>query len=454
MRGRAELNPKRLRALNRAPRGGGPVIYWMSRDQRAEDNWALLFAQEMALDAKVPLAVAFILDASFPKATRRSFGFLLRGLAETASALERKGIGFHLLEGKPPEALDAFARKVGAGAVLSDFDPLRLKREWKEEAARLLPCPLFEVDAHNIVPCWAASEKAEYGAYTLRPRITRLLSLFLTDFPPLLPHPFAWEETHGTFDPEEVLLRTAPAPDVAEAPGIRPGPAAGRKLLGEFLENRLEGYALDRNDPNRDGVSGLSPYLHFGQVAPQRAAWEASRAAAGEESRKAFLEELVVRRELSDNFCLYNPRYDSVEGFPAWARQTLGKHETDPREALYTLSRMENAETGDPLWNAAQAQLVSTGKMHGYLRMYWGKRILAWSRSAGEALEALLALNDRYELDGRDPNGYAGAAWCIGGVHDRPWPERPVFGKIRTMTASGCRRKFDTEAFIRRFSPS
>jgi len=451
--GRAVLNPKRLRALNRAARGPGPVIYWMSRDQRAEDNWALLFAQEMALDAGAPLGVVFALHPAFPGATRRSFGFLLRGLAATERALREKGIPFFLNEGDPAETVTAFAREVGAGAVVCDFSPLREARAWKARAADLLPCPLFEVDAHNIVPCWTASAKAEYGAYTLRPKMARLLPVFLTDFPRVERHPFPWERETPAVDFEGALLRAAPAEDVPEAVGAVPGTPGGMALLREFLANRLESYGRDRNDPNKNGVSGLSPYLHFGQVSPQRAAWEASRSSS-EESRKAFLEELVVRRELSDNFCLYNPRYDSIEGFPAWARQTLEKHAPDPREALYAPEQLENAATGDPLWNAAQVQLATTGRMHGYLRMYWGKRILAWSASPEEALSTAIALNDRYELDGRDPNGYTGAAWCIGGVHDRPWPERPVFGKIRTMTSSGCRRKFDTEAFIRRYSPS
>jgi deoxyribodipyrimidine photo-lyase len=422
----------------------------MSRDQRAEDNWALLFAQEMALDARVPLGVVFALDPAFPGATRRSFGFLLRGLAESSRDLRERGIPFFLLEGPPPETVNAFAARVRAGAVVTDFDPLRFKRAWKSRLAETLPCPLFEVDAHNLVPCWAASEKAEYGAYTIRPKISRLLPLFLTDFPQLERHPFPWEGEAAPVDFDGALLRVAPSGNVPEVKGTPPGTAAGMALLREFLEKRLEAYATDRNDPNRNGASGLSPYLHFGQVSPQRAAWEASLAAVPEESRKAFLEELVVRRELSDNFCLYNDSYDRVEGFPPWARQTLEKHADDPREALYTASQLENAQTGDPLWNAAQVQLATTGHMHGYLRMYWGKKILAWSPSAEEALAAALDLNDRYELDGRDPNGYTGAAWCIGGVHDRPWPERPVFGKIRTMTASGCRRKFDTEAFVRR----
>ena len=453
MTGKAALNPKRLRALNRASRGPGPVIYWMSRDQRVDDNWALLFAQEMALDAKVPLGVVFALDPSYPSATRRSLGFLLRGLAESARDLGEKGIPFFLLEGPPGQTVPGFASRIGAGAVFCDFDPLRAKTAWKSRVAESLACPLFEVDAHNIVPCWAASQKAEYGAYTLRPKLARLLPHFLAEFPPLEKHPFPWEGKVPPIDLEGTLLRAAPSAAVPEVQSPAPGPSAGKRALAEFVAHRLENYGTIRNDPNRDGCSGLSPYLHFGQVSPQRVALEVSRASVGEESRKAFLEELVVRRELSDNLCLYNPAYDRPEGFPAWARETLARHAPDPREYLYSLEALENAATSDPLWNAAQARLARTGRLHGYLRMYWGKRILAWSPSGEEALAAVLVLNDRYALDGRDPNGYAGAAWCIGGVHDRPWPERPVFGKIRTMTASGCRRKFDVEAYVRE-SPS
>ena len=447
------LDPKRMRSLNRAVRGPGPVVYWMSRDQRADDNWALLFAQEMALDAKVPLGVVFALDPSYPSATRRSLGFLLRGLAETARDLGEKGVPLFLMEGPPGETVPGFSSRIGAGAVFCDFDPLRAKTSWKSRAAESLACPLFEVDAHNVVPCWAASQKAEYGAYTLRPKLARLLPHFLAEFPPLERHPFPWEEDVTPIDFEEALFKAAPSAAVPEVHGPVPGPSAGKRALAEFTAHRLENYGADRNDPNRDGCSGLSPYLHYGQLSPQRVALEVSRASVCEESRKAFLEELVVRRELSDNFCLYNPDYDRPEGFPAWARETLARHAPDPRESLYSPEAFENAATSDPLWNAAQARLARTGRLHGYLRMYWGKRILAWSRSAEEALATVLALNDRYALDGRDPNGYAGAAWCIGGVHDRPWPERPVFGKIRTMTASGCRRKFDVEAYVSESPP-
>ena len=419
MTGKAALNPKRLRALNRASRGPGPVIYWMSRDQRVDDNWALLFAQEMALDAKVPLGVVFALDPSYPSATRRSLGFLLRGLAESARDLGEKGIPFFLLEGPPGQTVPGFASRIGAGAVFCDFDPLRAKTAWKSRVAESLACPLLEVDAHNIVPCWAASQKAEYGAYTLRPKLARLLPHFLAEFPPLEKHPFPWEGKVPPIDLEGTLLRAAPSAAVPEVQSPAPGPSAGKRALAEFVAHRLENYGTIRNDPNRDGCSGLSPYLHFGQVSPQRVALEVSRASVGEESRKAFLEELVVRRELSDNLCLYNPAYDRPEGFPAWARETLARHAPDPREYLYSLEALENAATSDPLWNAAQARLARTGRLHGYLRMYWGKRILAWSPSGEEALAAATPWTGGTRTVTRAQPGASAASTTVPGPNGR-----------------------------------
>jgi deoxyribodipyrimidine photo-lyase len=238
---------------------------------------------------------------------------------------------------------------------------------------------------------------------------------------------------------------------VLEVDGILPGEQEARKTLRRFIAQRLASYDEGRNDPNLDAQSDLSPYLHFGQIAPQRVALEVKAVAKPRASVAAFLEELIVRRELSDNFCFYNERYDQFEGFPAWAQRTLNEHREDRREYLYTLEQFEKGETHDPLWNAAQRQMVKTGKMHGYLRMYWAKKILEWTPSPDEALAIGIHLNDRYELDGRDPNGYTGVAWSVGGVHDRAWGERPVFGKIRFMSYDGCRRKFDVDAYVARW---
>jgi deoxyribodipyrimidine photo-lyase len=239
--------------------------------------------------------------------------------------------------------------------------------------------------------------------------------------------------------------------DVKEVDWIKPGESAASKSLKKFLENKLERYSEDRNDPNKNALSNLSPYLHFGQISAQRVALTAQQFYQKNPSVEVFLEELIVRRELSDNFCYFNPKYDSFDGFHSWAKETLNKHRKDNRDFIYSFEEFENANTHEDLWNAAQKELLVIGKMHGYMRMYWAKKILEWSKSPEEALQIAINLNDKYELDGRDPNGYAGCAWSIGGIHDRAWAERPVYGKIRYMNRNGATRKFDINSYIKKF---
>ncbi len=238
--------------------------------------------------------------------------------------------------------------------------------------------------------------------------------------------------------------------NVRETDWIIPGEEAAADTLKYFIENKFYKYAGDRNDPVKDAQSNLSPYFHFGMLAPQRAALVVENLTKNSESKEAFLEELIIRRELSDNYCYYNSNYDSFDGFRVWAKATLNSHRKDEREYIYWKEEFEEAETHDPLWNASQMELINTGKMHGYMRMYWAKKILEWSKSPEEALTCAIYLNDKYELDGRDPNGYTGCAWSIGGVHDRAWFERPIFGKIRFMNFNGAKRKFDVDAYIRK----
>jgi deoxyribodipyrimidine photo-lyase len=293
-----------------------------------------------------------------------------------------------------------------------------------------------------------ASPKAEYGAYTLRPKLKRLLPAFLEDFPPLARHPVGWEGEIPAIPWER--LPASPAIDTAvpEVTWLSPGERQARAALTNFLEQKLPFYGERRNDPTQDGQSDLSPYLHFGHLAAARVALEVEQRRGHDASREVFLEELIVRRELADNFCFYQPLYDTFGGFPAWAQQTLNRHRGDRRENLYSVEALELGRTHDELWNAAQGEMVRRGKMHGYLRMYWAKKILEWTASPEEAQAVAIYLNDRYQLDGRDPNGCAGIAWSIGGVHDRAWFERPVFGKIRYMSYNGCRSKFKVEVYI------
>lgn len=447
------MNLKRVKVLREGPAKAGPVIYWMSRDQRVRDNWALLYSQALATKRKAPLAVVFSLAPRFLGATWRQYSFLLSGLSEVETRLQELNIPFHLLPGRPAEVVTAFLQDVGAGVLVTDFDPLREKRSWKAAVSRKISIPFYEVDAHNIVPCWQASPKQEYAAYTIRRKIGRALAEFLEEFSGAEKHSVNWNKSSlsendwsGARHFLESVGQTSPVK------WLLPGEDAARACLQDFVKNRLDSYAGTRNDPSLDSQSNLSPYLHFGQLSAQRVALEVQRSGARPESKAAFLEELIVRRELADNFCFYNPAYDSFQGFPAWARETLNDHRDDPREYLYTHQELEESRTHDDIWNAAQMEMVRRGKMHGYLRMYWCKKILEWSESPVVAQETAIKLNDRYELDGRDPNGYVGVAWSIGGVHDRAWGERNIFGKVRYMSYQGIKSKFDIQSYISRVS--
>jgi deoxyribodipyrimidine photo-lyase len=444
------VHPDRVRRLNTGNYGGGPVAYWVSRDQRAMDNWALLFAQQKAIEYRAPLVVVFCLVNRFLGATERQYGFMLRGLRELEGTLAGYRIPLTLLVGDPGKTLPPFISERGIGLLVTDFDPLRIKRGWRDEVQSSISIPLYDVDAHNVVPCRAASPKQEYAAYTIRPKIKKVLHTFLEPFPELELHPFNGMKNRETQDwkSAEENLRAGIDRNAGPPSWIAPGERAARERLSRFIRDGLTRYDLERNDPTLQAQSDLSPYLHFGHLAPQRVALEVSNSEAADDSKEAFLEELIVRRELSDNFCYYNKDYDSFRGFPAWARKTLDEHRVDSRPYRYDLETFERGKTHDDLWNAAQIEMVDRGKMHGYMRMYWAKKILEWSGSPEEALQIAIYLNDRYELDGRDPNGYTGIAWSIGGVHDRAWGERAIFGKIRYMSYNGCKSKFDVKGYI------
>jgi deoxyribodipyrimidine photo-lyase len=313
------VNRKRLRLLRKGDGKAGPVVYWMSRDQRTRNNWALLFAQEVALAQNVPLGVVFCLAPKFLDATIRHYGFMLKGLQAVEQNLREKHIPFSVLSGVPGAELPPFVKRHGVGTLITDFDPLRIKREWKKAVAEEINIPFWEVDARNIVPCWIASPKQEYGAYTLRPKMRRALPEFLTKFPRLREHPIPWKGKRGKIGWTEVKKTLQVDRAISEVDWIRPGENEGRKVLREFLRRKLATYDEGRNDPVKDGQSNLSPYLHFGHLSAQRVALEVKNTNVNEKARDAFLEELIVRRELSDNFCFYNDGYDSFESFPEWS---------------------------------------------------------------------------------------------------------------------------------------
>jgi deoxyribodipyrimidine photo-lyase len=439
---------RRSRLLVDGRHGAGPVVYWMSRDQRVHDNWALLCAQQEALIRGRGLVVVFCLVTDYPGGEQRSYHFLLTGLTELAMQLAELGIGFVLLRGDPALALPPWLHRIDACALIGDFDPLRLKRQWQRRLLAEIGIPFIEVDAHNVIPAWIVSSKKEYSAATFRPKYRRLIDDYLTDIPALIRHPHPDPAASPPLE-TALLLSEVAGRRAAPVNWLVPGETAGKAAVERALKDRLPGYASRRNDPCENGQSNLSPYLHFGQISAQRVAWRVSRAPLAEEDRHAFLEELLVRRELADNFCLHEPDYDRFAGFPAWARQSLDEHRGDRRPYCYNLAELENGGSHEALWNACQCDLVTTGKLHGYLRMYWAKKILEWTSEPEEALHIAITLNDRYSLDGRDPNGYTGIAWSIGGVHDRAWPRRPIFGKVRFMNENGCRRKFAVDDYIK-----
>lgn len=437
----------RLLELNGSPQRPGTVVYWMSRDQRADDNWALLYARSEAVKMNQGLAVVFCKSGRYLGSTPKTDGFMTEGLRGVYLKLKKFDIPFIMLEGDPAENIAGFCGRIKAGLLVADFNPLGISAEWKLRAARKLNIRFAAVDAHNVVPCFAASDRQEYAAHTFRPKVLKKLNEYLTDFPELEKHPFAPAYLPPDWPAFDIQTQKILENGRNGYP-IKSGEDAAKEQLRDFIARGLKNYG-SRNDPNGEACSGLSPYLHFGQISAQRAALEIMKAT---EDASDFLEELIVRRELADNFCCYNRNYDNPGGFPDWAKKTHDEHRLDRREYLYGLDRLENAETHDRLWNAAQTEMVKTGRMHGYLRMYWAKMILGWSETAEEAMRNAVYLNDKYQLDGRDPNGYTGIAWSVGGVHDRAWGERDVFGKIRYMSYSGCRRKFDVEKYIRRMA--
>lgn len=452
---------------------GKYVLYWMQQAQRLHFNPALDFAVEAAGQRAQPLLIAFVLTGGIAQAQSRHYRFMLEGISELADSLCDAGVDFRIYTGEPVEIIAALAHD--ASLLVLDHGYLNWQRAWRRELFdRLTETSIVELDTEAVVPVHIASGKEEYSAATLRTKLlkflpdnlnfesTELKSLGMAATTAM--HFCRFEGNPAQFNPlwdfgKRALGLSEDGVHAAFPGGYR----AARLKLTEFKMHKLQHYARYRNHPERDIQSELSPYLHFGQISAldiiQRLKDDADGFALRSliAQRKSldlpelnladFLEELIVRRELSMNFCTYNPDYDSFACLPAWAKGTLMNHIHDARERLYSIAELENADTEDIYWNAAQRQMVDTGKMHNYMRMYWGKRVLAWCDSVEEAYELLLYLNNSYELDGRGANAYAGVAWCFG-KHDRPWGERAIYGMVRYMNAAGLKRKFDMPAYL------
>lgn len=427
---------------------GACVVYWMQRAQRGIDNPALDVAVEAANSLAKPVVVFFAPVPFYPNANLRHYRFLNEGIPDIAAELSRRNVEL-ILRRYPEHNLLKFCEQVKPALVVGDENPLREPERWRTIAAQRLRVPFWTVDADVIVPS-GLMQKAQYAAHTIRPRLRAHLHSYLVpskNAPARVPWPAATklERLDSRCDITQRWQLDRSLPPVSQWMG---GSSQALRLLRDFVERKLHGYATRRNRPEHEHTSRLSPYLHFGHISPITIALEVQRSDAQEVDKTAFLQELITWRELAVNFVRYSPDYDGFECAEPWAHRTLAQHSVDLREVVYTLEQLENAQTHDALWNAAQTQMVREGWMHNYMRMYWAKKILEWTRTPAEAHQAAVYLNDKYELDGRDPNGYAGIAWAILGKFDRPWFERPIFGQIRYMSAASTGRKFDSRSYI------
>ncbi len=442
------IQKERMRALNKNEvRKGAYVLYWMQASQRAEYNHALEYAIRKGNELHQPIIVFFGITDHFPEANERHYTFMLEGIREVKQSLEKRGIQMVILLKSPDMGTIPLAKK--ASLVIVDRGYLRVQREWRNIVADQIDCPLIQVESDVIVPVEETSPKEEYAAATIRSKIHRKLSYFLVPLKQIEPAVDSLSLDFDSFDIDDIgkaISKLRIDRSVQKVSSFQGGTKEARNHLEIFLEGKLDQFAELRNDPTLDYLSHMSPYLHFGQISPLFIALKALETKSP--GTEAFLEELVVRRELSMNFVFYNEKYDSFEAVPEWAKKTLRAHQKDKRQYTYTLEELESAKTHDPYWNAAQKEMVIKGKMHGYMRMYWGKKIIEWSKVPEEAFRIALYLNNKYELDGRDPNGFTGVAWCFG-KHDRPWGERPIFGNVRYMNDKGLRRKFDADGYVK-----
>jgi deoxyribodipyrimidine photo-lyase len=449
---------QRVRALNDAPvrQGAQYVLYWSQMNRRADSNHALVYAIDLANRLGLPVLFYEGLTCSYPWASDRLHSFLLEGVPETARRLQRLGVGYAFyLRRRRCDPNDILYRLAAdAAAVVTDDYPVFVARAHNASAPAKIGVAMWAVDSSCIVPM-AAMQKREWAAYTIRPKIRRALDACLRPAPEVavrrryrLPAP-AWHTEVTETNVAGLVASCEIDHTVAPSPEFRGGRLAAEARLRTFLDDRLRRYAAEKNEPARKATSDLSPYLHFGMISSLEVAL-AVRAYAAEHKLIAeeFLEELIVRRELAFNFARFAERVDTLDALPDWARATLDAHRGDRRDPLYTPDRLESAASADDLWNAAQTELAVRGKIHGYYRMYWGKKIIEWSPDPETALQTMIRLNDRYAIDGRDPASYTNILWCFG-LHDRPWGERPIFGTVRYMSRNGMDRKTDTRSYIR-----
>jgi len=437
-----------------APRKGGRcVVYWMQRAMRAIDNPALDIAIQAGNILGLPVVIYFSVIPNYPNANLRHYHFMAQGLRDVAEDATQRGVGF-VLRRHPNNSLEAFLEEVQAALLIGDENPCREPERWRRVLAGRLKVPFWTVDADVVVPS-AVFNRSFHLLHHFRPHLKRELPRYLVA--PAKSQPLHIWESPKALDSYPVTADITAGFNALDRT-IKPvdsftgGTHAAMRRLQQFVRCELVAYDDQRNHPEVRGTSRLSPYLHFGNISPLTIALAvedaARRGKVTAATRDRFLDQLIGWRELSVLFVRHEPNYDNWECAAPWARKTLMEHASDPRPHRYNLEQLERAQTADELWNAAQQEMIQTGWMHNYMRMYWAKKILEWAPDPVTAFDWAVILNDRYELDGRDPNGYAGIAWAIVGRHDRPWFDRPVFGLVRSMTGASIARKFDAAKYI------
>jgi len=444
------IEHERISYLNKnGEQKGQYVIYWMQASQRTILNHALEFAISTANQRSLPVIVYFELIDNFPEANLRHYYFMLEGLKEVVAELSKLGIKMIINYPPAKQFPDLIELSKNAVMVITDCGYLNFAKEWRKRIAKQLSCMMIKVESDIVIPVETVSPKEEFTAGTFRPKVHRLLLNYLKPLKIKKPVHSSLNFKVKSFSINNLkacVNQLSLDSSVLPSNDYHGGTSQAEKYLNQFIETKLKRYETLSNDPSQDYLSNMSPYLHFGQVSPLYIAIRI-KLETPLEAQETYLEELIIRRELAINYIHYNPNYNRYEGLPDWAFKTLEEHTYDFREHIYSLDDFENAQTHDPYWNAAQREMLITGKMHGYMRMYWGKKILEWSPSPREAFKYCLYLNNKYELDGRDPNGYTGIAWCFG-KHDRAWGERPIFGKVRYMNDKGLKRKFNIDGYV------
>lgn len=398
------VNPVRIFDFNNKPIQKGDIVYLCEREIRVKDNFALQFALQKSKELNLSLKVIH------PKIHCEYVSkqeFIDRQIAQAQQNFSKLNLDFEIIDTTP----QVIIKTINLALLIIDFNPI-LNRDWLKN----VDFKVIEIDGHNIVPARYVSDKQEYSAATIRAKIYHNIYPFLSEF-----KAFGDEKVEADF------------------------------VLEDFIKNKLPYYAQFKNNPSKNVLSGLSKYLNLGFISSQRIAIEVIKSRASAENKEAFLEELVVRKELADNFCLYNKQFKSLKGIPSWAKNSLEFHKVDFRPYIYTMEELESAKTHDKLWNAIQNQLMRDGIIHGYLRMYWAKKILEWTISADVALKIAIYLNDKYAYDAPSANGYVGILWAIGGLHDRAFTDYPVTGKIRRMAYNAIKRKCDLSNYLKKY---